>query len=255
MDGGQEAVNEGLLKVAKAFKNVNTYPESLYIETYNSAARDWRELNRLATRPNVHRTAGFGKCPACRHRSAGCAECAYSGMWVDHVECELDNCETCQFQRLCKNLDVRLYNMPKDGPWRDGYVQPPIPAGKTREGRFRPGELIVLGATREARDVGYVAAVLDTNAYAVAMGRQYSDSGRTPESWGAPQFSGTFQDSTPRACLYRCTVDRNGVEIMATWSATAAPVVRLEIQLGWAIPTRASLHDIEDVGELIATYR
>lgn len=249
MDGGTEAVNAGLVRVAAAFCNAQCR-EAAYISTYNGMAKNWRKLAALAGRPNAHATRCYRICTACR--GSGCRACDYGGnLCTPETECPPSrNCETCEFARLCRVLNIVLQDMPTSGPWERGYEPPTIPDSRTREGRLKPGQIFVTSTSIDGyrRNVGYVLAILDRHDYIVLGGTQEMSSGpRNTRSWLPPTWA-DFRRSSQRVFLYR-TVMSSGNEVVPS---TSIPLTVVPPDGSWRAPTDASILNYDYVREAIA---
>jgi hypothetical protein len=254
MDGGKEAVNAGLLRVASNFANAKSTREVPYIEAYNTCARRWRELCMLADRPNAHATPHNKTCARCA--GTGCRYCDYTGTnWVQ-VTCALTNCETCRFGALCRELDINLMHMPETGPWQPGYAPPATREGWSREGRVLPGQLVVTetpaaGAQGDRR-VFYVVAPLDDHTYLGVRGRQPRVLGGRAASWEAPQFRDVYHNAA-RVVAQRVPYNREGQEVMVSSASTLTgqPLTAITpIDPSWTVP-ELGIADYEDVRNAI----
>lgn len=257
MDGGTEAVNSGLLCVATAFNRMTSTCDKTLIEQYNLTSKRWRELAVLATKPNVHQTKDDRRCPECR--GIGCRVCSFTGGAVNlSTACRVDNCDTCAFDKLCVSLNIRLQNMPATGPWQEGFVQPAIPEGMSREGRFLPGQVVRwdFTSTSSTRNIFYVVAALDQHCYAVVYGRQEREEGRSrTRGWLPPTWTRRFGIGS-LVQIHQTGVNGAGVELAVSnySNASAQALQRVEVQPGWTLPTLTLKDYLEVRGAIVSRF-
>jgi hypothetical protein len=161
-------------------------------------------------------------------------------------------------------LEIYLYNMPSTGPWESGFVQPAIPEGKTREGRFLPGQLVQYDFTQmpDRRKLAYIVAPLDRHDYLVVYGHQDRMPGRARDREWAPTiiWGGGVFSARRSVTLYRSLTDGDGNECASDFAyepsnyrLATRKLERMEIQPGWAVPTEAKITDYQEVREAIGS--
>lgn len=159
MDGGQQALNQVRYLMAQAMLSAIDDGGTDVVKRYNTLVEVHAEIRSIASGPNDHATPSRRTCQRCNGTGRSSC-CAYSGLQVEAdgvMPHEPDSCKTCRLYDLTRSrLAVLLRDMPQHGPWEDGYVQPELEPGRTREGTWADGTLLQAISFSSRADSSYV---------------------------------------------------------------------------------------------------